>query len=288
MRILHLDLGREMRGGQWQSLRLARGLAAQGHESVLLTRAGQGERFSMRRLVEEYRRFDLVHAHDARGHTVAALLPGRPLVVSRRVAFPVSRGPASRWKYSRAAHFIAVSEFVKRRLLEAGVEESRISVVADGVEVPPDAPEPEDPPRVVAVATSDPMKGSALAEEAAAQAGAPLRFTAELARDLRGAAMLLYITQEEGLGSAALLAMAAGVPVVASRVGGLPEAVEDGATGLLVDNTVEAVAGAIRRLWNDPAGARRMGLRGRERVAEGFTVEIMVEKTLAVYRKVLA
>lgn len=288
MRILHLDLGREMRGGQWQSLRLARALAAQGHESALLTRAGQGERFSMRRLVEEYRRFDLVHAHDARGHTVAALLPGRPLVVARRVAFPVSRGPASRWKYGRAAHFIAVSEFVKRRLLEAGVEEARIAVVADGVEVPPDAPEPEDPPRVVAVATPDPMKGSALAEEAAARAGAPLRFTAELARDLPGAAMLLYITQEEGLGSAALLAMAAGVPVVASRVGGLPEAVEDGVTGLLVDNAVEAVAGAIRRLWNDPAGARRMGLRGRERVAERFTVEIMVEKTLAVYRKVLA
>jgi glycosyltransferase involved in cell wall biosynthesis len=100
--------------------------------------------------------------------------------------------------------------------------------------------------------------------------------------------MLLYITYEEGLGSAALLAMAAGLPVVASRVGGLPEAVEDGVTGLLVDNSPGSIVAAMRRLLDAPAEARRMGLAGRERVAARFTVEIMVEKTLAVYRKVLA
>ncbi len=288
MRILHLDLGREMRGGQWQSQRLARTLAGQGHTSVLMSQTGQGEPFSLPRLIAEYHRFDLVHAHDAHAHTVAAGLPGRPLVVARRVAFPVGRGPASRWKYGRAAHFIAVSGFVRERLLEAGVEESRISVVADGVELPPALLPPDDPPRILAVATPDPMKGSTLAEESAARAGLPVCFTRDLARDLPGAAMLLYITRQEGLGSAALLAMASGVPVVASRVGGLPEAVEDGVTGLLVDNSADAIAAAIRRLWDNPAEARRMGLKGHERVAERFTVEIMVEKTLAVYRKVLA
>ena len=45
--------------------------------------------------------------------------------------------------------------------------------------------------------------------------------------------MFVYITESEGLGSAVLLAMAAGTPVIASRVGGLPEAIEDGVNGLL-------------------------------------------------------
>lgn len=289
MRILHLDLGREMRGGQWQALRLVRGLEEQGHQAVLMARAaGLGEPFSLPRLLGEYRSFDLIHAHDARSHTLAALLGAPPLVVSRRVAFPLRTGPASRWKYGRAAHFIAVSEFVKRRLMEAGIGEERISVVPDGVELPDAVCEPSLPPRVVAPATSDPRKGSALARRAAELAGVELEFCRDLASQAPGAAMLLYITHEEGLGSAALLAMAAGVPVVASRAGGLPEAVEDGVTGLVVENSPEAIAQAIRRLLADPSGARRMGLKGRQRVAERFTVELMVRKTLEVYRKVLS
>ncbi len=282
-----------MRGGQWQALRLVGGLRELGHDAVLMARAGSplqrhGQPFSVARLLSQYRRFDIVHAHDATSHSLAALLPGARLVVARRVAFPIRTGVASRWKYGRAAHFIAVSEFVRGRLLEAGIEAARISVVRDGVELPAESAPPDDPPRVIAVATSDPMKGSALAREAAGRAGVPIHFAGDLALELPGAFLLVYITREEGLGSGTLLAMAAGVPVVASRVGGLPEIVEDAVNGLLVENTVESIAGAIRRLLDAPGEARRMGLAGRARVAASFTVEIMVEKTLAVYRKVLA
>src|ERR1019366_7664202 len=95
MRILHLDAGREMRGGQWQVLRLIEGLAAAGVESTLLAREDaplytaareQGwrvEPLSITRALGCLRGHALVHAHDARSHTFGAFLRGgRPLVVS--------------------------------------------------------------------------------------------------------------------------------------------------------------------------------------------------------------
>ena len=124
MRILHLDGGKEMRGGQWQVLRLIEGLAAAGVESTLLARegaplfrrrgkrAGAWSRWGWRARCSCARQHDLLHAHDGRGHTVGAIVAPGKLVVSRRVAFPVR----SRWKYARARHYLAVSEFVKRVL----------------------------------------------------------------------------------------------------------------------------------------------------------------------------
>ena len=69
--------------------------------------------------------------------------------------------------------------------------------------------------------------------------------------DLKQADSFVYLTEAEGLGSAILLAMAYGVPVVASRIGGIPEIVEHGVTGLLADNRVEDVSSEIRRLTSD-------------------------------------
>jgi len=293
MRVLHLDCGREVRGGQWQALRLAEGLRAEGVESTLLARRespllamaqARGvpvEPIGLGRVALLARRFDLVHAHDAHSHTLAAIAGGAPLVVSRRVSFPIR----SRWKYRRARRVLAVSEFVRGVLIEGGVAENRIEVVYDGVPLL----DPSEGGAVLAPATAgDPEKGASLACEAARLAGVELQSSNDLERDLRHAAMLLYVTYSEGLGSGALLAMSAGVPVVASKVGGLPEAVQHGETGLLAENTAEALAAAIRQLRADPALAQRMGSTGRRRVAERFTVECMVRRTMEVYRRVLA
>lgn len=286
MRVLHLDTGREMRGGQWQALHLCEGLAARGHEVILLAREPL-RRAAAARGVEArpwaalgWPPADIVHAHDARSHTVAAAAARSPLVVSRRVAFPVRTGPLSAWKYRRAAHYIAVSEFVRRRLLEAGVPPERVSVVYDGV---PAAPAARGGSKIVALATSDPLKGTALLAEAAAAGGFEVHYSAYLQADLDDAAVFVYITHEEGLGSAALVAMAGGIPVVASRVGGLPEAVADGETGILVDNEVAAITEAVRRA----AGNREMGRRGRERASALFSLDRMIQATVAVYDQVL-
>jgi starch synthase len=87
----------------------------------------------------------------------------------------------------------------------------------------------------------------------------------------------------EPLGIVNLEAMACGTPVVASRVGGIPEAVEDGQTGLLVppcDPT--ALACAVNVLLRDPALAAAMGQRGRKRAAQ-FGWSAVAEKTARLY-----
>jgi hypothetical protein len=284
MRVLHLDSGREMRGGQWQAVRLVEGLAAQGIEATLLAHRAMpnAQPLTLRRLVRLAREHDLVHAHDARSHTLAVLLCRRPVVVSRRVAFPVANG----WKYRRAAHYIAVSAFVKSVLTGCGVPESKISVVPDGVPLLETAGPGE---YVLAPANArDPRKGAALAMEAARRAGMELRLSYDLEADLRHAASFVYITYSEGLGSAILLAMSAGVPVVASKTGGIPEILRHGENGLLVDNTPDSIAAALAALAEDTALARRLGNAGRATVAAGFTVDHMVRRTMEVYRQVLS
>lgn len=289
-RVAHLDTGREMRGGQYQVLELlkaipegARLLAAA--DSPLLAaaqRAGLAvEAISIGAVRKWSAECDLVHCHDARSHTLAAVWSRRPFVVSRRVAFPVKTGLLSRWKYGRAAHYLAISEAVRGTLEAAGVAGERISVVYDSTPVPERVSDRTG--GVVAIASDDPGKGGALLR----QTGLDLRFSPNLADDFPTARVFVYVTEMEGLGSAALLAMAYGVPVVASRVGGLPEIVRHEETGLLVENRVADVRAAVERLLADEALAARCAAAGRVLVERRFSIDRMAADTLAVYRKVL-
>ena len=88
----------------------------------------------------------------------------------------------------------------------------------------------------------------------------------------------------ELLGLVALEAMACGTPVVASRVGGLAEVVQDGETGFLVPpGDVPALRDRLDQLLRDPALARRLGDNARARVLEHFTWARVAERCLAAY-----
>jgi glycosyltransferase involved in cell wall biosynthesis len=129
-------------------------------------------------------------------------------------------------------------------------------------------------------------------EARAQELGVPVAFLGrrEDAGDLLAACDALVLpARREGLGVSALEAMAAARPVVASRVGGLAEAVVHERTGLLVPpDDARALAEAIMRLGSDRDLARRLGDAGPMRVAEGFLPEQMVSAYTEIYAGVLA
>lgn len=289
-----------MRGGQYQVLLLMSGLAEHGHENILLApergplwQAAKRAGFSVgaARLDQVWRcskEAEIVHAHDARAHTLAAIASRRRFVVSRRVAFPIGRSVASRWKYRRAARFLAVSHFVARQLQVAGVESGKIDVVHDAVDRVEPAAEWNVAYPAVALASKDPQKGRDLVEQAAGIARTSVLFSDDLVHDLARASMFVYITRSEGLGSAALLAMSMGVPVVASNTGGLSEIFAGTACGVLVDNEPRAIAAGVRRVLDEPGFAAALIERAKARVMEAFTRQHLVTRTLAAYERALA
>jgi glycosyltransferase involved in cell wall biosynthesis len=99
-------------------------------------------------------------------------------------------------------------------------------------------------------------------------------------------AVLLAAGSEESC-RAVLEAMAAARPVVAARVGAVPETVVDGETGWLVDRDPASVAARLEDVLRDPARARRMGQAGRRRVETLFTPERRAALVEAVYRRLL-
>ena len=157
MTTLHVDLGRQWRGGQSQALLLIRGLMAQGHRAELVAR--EGSPLAERALAAGVRvhplwhllhseTYALVHCHDAHGLTAAWLAGGARqsrLVASRRVAYPLARNPLARARY-RASRIIAVSQFVKDSVIASGLPAGQVDVVYDGVELP-DLTPPRSPSR---------------------------------------------------------------------------------------------------------------------------------------------
>ena len=361
LKIVHLDSGEDLRGGQGQMLLLARELRARGHDQRIVcpegsqveSRSGtQGftvvslpahDPWHAHGIVQlrqqlELQPTDILHAHDGKGHTIGWFASlGRPVkrIASRRVTFLPSRRLDYRIKYGRTCDgVIAVSEFIQGLVIGSGVSAAKVAMIPDGIEVPGVLPDAEtrraararwnfrDDDFVIGqLGAFAPEKGQALAVEALleleeklpraklflvgdgplladphfktllSKAGARVRH----ARHIENLwdyfpALDLYVmpSLSEGLGSSVLHAMAHGVPVVASRVGGLPEIVEENKTGWLVEpNSPKELAKTILEAHAAPERWREFAVRGRE-VAEGFSSKIMAERTEAFYLRVMS
>jgi len=103
---------------------------------------------------------------------------------------------------------------------------------------------------------------------------------------IKGFDLFAMSSVTEGLGTSLLDAMACSRPIVATRAGGIPEIVEDGHNGVLVEpRDHAAMARAIVGLLKDEGTRQRMGAAGLARVTDRFTVERMVAGTAAVYAR---
>jgi N-acetyl-alpha-D-glucosaminyl L-malate synthase BshA len=101
--------------------------------------------------------------------------------------------------------------------------------------------------------------------------------------------VLLLPSEQESFGLAALEAMACEVPVIASRVGGVPEVVTDGETGYLSEvGDVEKMADDAARLLSDDAARRAMGRRARESALSRYGTDLVIPQYLNFYERVLA
>lgn len=113
-------------------------------------------------------------------------------------------------------------------------------------------------------------------------------YRTEVAAYVRRLRVLVHPSMNEGCCNAILEAEALGVPPVAYAVGGNPEIVREGETGLLVpDGDEDALADAAVRLLAAPSVAREMGVRGTELIRREYSVEQMTRRTLEVYDQVL-
>jgi glycosyltransferase involved in cell wall biosynthesis len=162
MRILFVDLEREWRGGQSQAFLAVWGMRDRGHKVELLTAQNsplaqrvakigapvhQVPRFGLRawaasaiRRLTAKGRFDLVHLNEP--HAVTAAWMARvqakvPLLFSRRIGFPLQKNWASRLRYRAIDRFLPNCNEVARSLMEAGIPAERMTVVCEGVELPP-------------------------------------------------------------------------------------------------------------------------------------------------------
>jgi len=99
--------------------------------------------------------------------------------------------------------------------------------------------------------------------------------------------LFVFPSLNEGMGRALVEAMAVGLPIVASRVGGIPEVLDEGKAGLLVEaGRASALAQGIEKLLLDPERRIRFGTMARER-ARAYSVETMLHKIQALYRQLL-
>lgn len=249
-------------------------------------------------------------------------------LVTRRMDYPERRGWLTDCLYNRRVDgVVVISQTIADLLVRAGVKRPKIRCIASGIQVDrfasvSESKESRDGMAVVGclgrleirkghrylidaaarlkaqgvkviyrIAGDGPLRAKLQANIAKAGLGNEMHlvgFIDDSAKFLASVDMVAMPSLYEGLGVAALEAMAAGKPVVASRVGGLAESVVDRVTGLLVPpRDAVALASGIAELVKSPALAKTLGQQGQERAQQIYTVENMAAQNEAYYFELL-
>jgi glycosyltransferase involved in cell wall biosynthesis len=246
---------------------------------------------------------DVVHAHWLPS-MIPALATGRPVVLQlwgSDVALARRVGRLTRRLVGRARVVVCASRALADDARFLGAKDAR--VVGQVVRIPDDVGEPDEPPHVLYVGRLSEEKGvRELAEAAdglplAVVGDGPLRSLlpqtvgfvppAELGPYYERASVVVVPSRREGYGMVAREAMAHGRPVVATAVGGLVDAVEDGVTGVLVrPGDVAGLRDALEHLLGDVDRRRALGRAARERAVRTASPAAFAERLLELYRSI--
>jgi glycosyltransferase involved in cell wall biosynthesis len=327
VKILHVETGRHFLGGPQQVIYLIKALRERGHDNILVCPPDSGIdgvarsagiwvqnlfcagdldlpfAYRLSQFLKE-RTPDIVHCHSRRGADIlgglAASVADIPAVVSRRVDNTEMRLVAA-LRYRPFSKVIAISEAIAAVLRDRGVEEERIAVIRSAVDVDAFSESADcaairqefglgpDDFVVMAAGQLIPRKGHQYLLQAAAdlkdaypQLKVILFGDGYLNNQLRAQSTSL------GLGDVVQFAGFRDDLVVGFEAGGMKEAVVHEETGLLVPpEDADALAGAIRRIIDEPDLGRRFGETGRLRMRNEFSIDEMVDKHVALYESVL-
>ena len=305
---LHVDTSVDWRGGQRQLLLLAKGQQKRGFGvtvacpsgSVLSRRLAQlgiatmdippGISLRGRWRVQQFK-CSLVAAHSSHAHSICRGVRV-PLVVHRRVDFRPKRPK----KYD-GAKVISVSNFIAEQLRTLSID---AVVVYDGIELPEQKPSLHRDIDFLAVGALVPHKGHRVLAQTTSLfpdqrfvvlGEGRLRYdqlehlgwVQDVAPFYRRACCFVHPSIDEGLGQSVLEAMAHGLPVVASRTGGIPEIVAD--AGVLVEpNNPAALAEGMRYAHNNRV---ELAKKSRQR-CRLFLSDRMIDETLACYQELIS
>jgi len=360
-KVLHIDTQQTWRGGEAQVFLLCRGLKSLGHESFVATQPDAALAAALREIsvpsiqfpmrgefdlkaafrifdISRRRGIDIIHAHDSHGHALAWLatmrIPEIPVVVTRRVDFPVGGNLLSLLKYKSSRVFlIAISKGVKKVLKDGGVPEDRIEVVFSGVDperfkgdcdgtefrkkhhvkkdeiiignvgaltdhkgqiylidAAPDVLKRFPGARFFIIGKGElmPVLKERIRELGLGEKITLTGFVKEIEEALSAMDLFVLSSHLEGLCTSLLDAMLMKVPIVATKAGGIPDAVTHGENGILVEpKNPDALANGIIRLLEDREMQEQFTTAGYEKVMKTFIADKMVEGTARYYEKVL-
>jgi glycosyltransferase involved in cell wall biosynthesis len=262
----------------------------------------------------------IVHTHGSLAGRVAGALGGAKVVYTKHGLAAAEeqavqlRGAGAFLKRLSTRLFadriVAVSEAVARALVAQGADPQRVRVIPGGIDPTPyrNLPAPvtgvlgalgrlsyekgfdillralDDLPGTPLLLGGDGPQAERLRQLAGGRPVTMLGRVADPAAFMGQIGIFVLPSRSEGLGLVLIEAMMAGRPVVATNVGGIPEVVVDGETGLLVPpEAPKALAAACARLLSDPAEAARMGEAGRRRAVQLYHADRMAAQTVALY-----